>query len=96
PFTSDQLIRYKVYKDLHERGYYISSGDKFGGDFLVYPGDPIMFHSQFIVQCQCEKEEISVIELIAKCRISCHVRKTLVFAMYCKEKDKVKYQSLQW
>ncbi|XP_014468874.1 PREDICTED: tRNA-splicing endonuclease subunit Sen34 [Dinoponera quadriceps] len=96
PFTSDQQVKYKVYKDLWERGYYITNGDKFGGDFLIYPGDPIMFHSQFIIQCQCKDEEISVIELVAKCRISCHVRKTLVLAMYCKEEDRVKYQSLQW
>lgn len=38
PFTSDQQIKYKIYKDLWEKGYYISSGEKFGGDFLVYPG----------------------------------------------------------
>lgn len=38
PLTSDEQIRYKVYKDLWERGYYISSGDKFGSDFLVYSG----------------------------------------------------------
>ena len=38
PLTSDQQLKYKVYKDLWERQYYITSGEKFGGDFLVYPG----------------------------------------------------------
>lgn len=55
-----------------------------------------MFHSQFIVQCQCKDEEMSIVELVTKCRISCHVRKTLVLATYCSEEDRVKYQSLQW
>lgn len=37
--TSDlQRLRYKVFKDLWSKGYYISCGMKFGGDFLVYEG----------------------------------------------------------
>lgn len=38
PVTSDQQLRYRIYKDLWEKGYYITGGEKFGGDFLVYPG----------------------------------------------------------
>jgi tRNA splicing endonuclease len=37
PFNKQQL-RYAVFADLHQRGYFLSSGLKFGGDFLVYPG----------------------------------------------------------
>jgi tRNA splicing endonuclease len=33
-----QRRRCLVYADLIKRGYYITSGSKFGGDFLVYPG----------------------------------------------------------
>lgn len=39
---------------------------------------------------------MSITELVAQCRISCHVRKTLVFAIYYEEEDRVKYQSFQW
>lgn len=38
PFNCREQLRYKTYKDLWERGYYVTSGGKFGGDFLVYPG----------------------------------------------------------
>lgn len=31
--------RYCVFRDLWGRGYYVTSGSKFGGDFLVYPGE---------------------------------------------------------
>ena len=55
-----------------------------------------MFHSQYIVQCKRANEEISITDVIAQCRLSCHVRKTLVFATYHEEKDIVKYQSFQW
>lgn len=55
-----------------------------------------MFHAQFIVQCKRKNEEMPIAELIVQCRLSCNVRKTLVFATYCEEEDKVKYQSFQW
>ena len=31
-------IRYQVFRDLRGRGFYLTSAGKFGGDFLVYPG----------------------------------------------------------
>ncbi|XP_020295203.1 tRNA-splicing endonuclease subunit Sen34 [Pseudomyrmex gracilis] len=96
PFTATQKLKYKVYKNLWERGYYISNGEQFGGHFLAYMGDPLMFHSQFIIQCRSKDEEISVVELMNQCRISCQVRKTFVFAIYCEKEDKVYYQSFQW
>lgn len=96
PTNIQQQLRYKTFKDLWERGYYVTNGEKFGGDFLVYPGDPIMFHSQFIIQCKQKEEEMSITELIAQCRIGCHVRKTQVYAILCDHTDHVKYQSFQW
>jgi len=96
PLTPDQQLKYKVYKDLWERQYYITSGEKFGGDFLVYPGDPIMFHSLYVIQCKRKDEEIPITQIVSQCRLSCHVRKTLVFATYYEEEDIVKYQSFQW
>ena len=38
PVTESETTRYRVFKDLWEKGYYLTSGCKFGGDFLVYPG----------------------------------------------------------
>lgn len=40
PYTGqqDHEMRYHVFLDLWEQGYYVTSGSKFGGDFLVYPG----------------------------------------------------------
>ncbi|KAL6252169.1 hypothetical protein P5V15_004446 [Pogonomyrmex californicus] len=96
PLTPEQRLKYKVFKDLWERQYYITSGENYGTDFVVYPGDPMMFHSQFMIQCVCRDEEIPILDIVTKCRLSCHVRKTLVFATYHEEDDTVKYQSFQW
>ena len=38
-----------VYRDLRRRGWWVGSATGFGVDFLVYPGDPLCFHAQFMV-----------------------------------------------
>lgn len=42
PYPSTRLERAscRVFRDLWERGYFLGSGLKFGGEFLVYPGQP--------------------------------------------------------
>lgn len=35
--------RYQVFRDLRGRGFYLTSAGKFGGDFLVYPGECFKF-----------------------------------------------------
>lgn len=36
---SRSSTRYQVFRDLRRRGFYLTSAGKFGGDFLVYPGE---------------------------------------------------------
>lgn len=38
PATRIERIRLSVFVDLSKRGYYLSTGAKFGSDFLAYPG----------------------------------------------------------
>ena len=42
PSTEEENLRYKVFKDLWEKNFYVSNGEKFGGDFLIYPGIAIV------------------------------------------------------
>lgn len=37
--NSRTITRYQVFRDLRRRGFYLTSAGKFGGDFLVYPGE---------------------------------------------------------
>lgn len=98
PLTKDDKSMYMVFKDLWEKNCYVTTGERFGGDYLAYPGDPILYHSQFIIKCVDKNEEMSVIDLAGQCRLATHVRKTQVFA-YIDDDDNnnnVCYQSFNW
>lgn len=43
PSTSHERARCRIFRDLWEKGYYVGSGIKFGGEYLVYPGTIIFF-----------------------------------------------------
>lgn len=42
PESKQEQLRYHVYRDLWNQGFFLSNGSKFGGDFLVYPGNGII------------------------------------------------------
>lgn len=46
-----------VYRDLYNRGFYLSSGTKFGSDFLLYPGEPVRYHAKYAVRIAPGREE---------------------------------------
>ncbi|XP_064652166.1 tRNA-splicing endonuclease subunit Sen34-like [Lineus longissimus] len=95
PQTTAEKHRYQIFKDLWEQGNYLTSGSKFGGDFLVYPGDPHLFHSFYIAVCMPYQEEFCALDLISKGRLGANVKKTV--ALCCVDNDCiVKYTSLQW
>eukprot|EP00116_Pleurobrachia_bachei_P006564 sb/3466826/ len=48
--TPRERSRVAVLQDLYRRRYAVTSGRKFGGDFLVYPGDPLVFHAWYVVR----------------------------------------------
>lgn len=95
PKTVSDRLRYLTFKDLWSKGYYITSGQKFGGDFLVYPGDPVKFHAQFIVVCMEEEAELTTSDLVTYGRLGSSTRKTFVIATIS-ETSCVTYQSLTW
>lgn len=47
---SNEQAKMQIYYDLYGRGFYISSGLKFGTDFLAYMGDPVRYHAQFAIK----------------------------------------------
>ncbi|KAH3709485.1 hypothetical protein DPMN_068948 [Dreissena polymorpha] len=95
PKSDKEVLRYRVFRDLWDKGHYLTSGSKFGGDFIAYPGDPSRFHSLFIVVCKPHSASISGIELITMGRLGTNVKKTIVLSSV-DENDKLCYTSLQW
>ena len=95
PETESEEARYKVFSDLWERGYFITNGSKFGGDYLVYPGDPLRFHSHFIVKILPLRGRLSGLDLVSVGRLGSTVKKTTVLASVDLS-GKVIYTSVQW
>lgn len=95
PYNDKEATRYKVFKDLWMKGNFLTSGSKFGGDFLVYPGDPARFHSFYIAVCRPYKQEISMLDFISLARMGSNVRKTVILCSV-DDTDQVVYTSIQW
>ncbi|XP_028320430.1 tRNA-splicing endonuclease subunit Sen34 [Gouania willdenowi] len=87
--------RYQVFKDLRGQGFFLTSAGKFGGDFLVYPGDPLRFHAHFIAVCVAVDEPQSLLDLLSLARLGSNVKKTVLLCSPGTE-GRVLYTSLQW
>ncbi|XP_075998019.1 tRNA-splicing endonuclease subunit Sen34 [Genypterus blacodes] len=88
--------RYQVFKDLRGRGFYLTSAGKFGGDFLVYPGDPLRFHAHFIAVCLSLDESVNLLDILAVARLGSNVKKTVLLCSPGEPDGGVVYTSLQW
>lgn len=66
---------YALFKHLHSLGYFISPGLRFGCQFLVYPGDPLRFHSHFLAVATEWDEEIDLLDLVGGGRLGTGVKK---------------------
>lgn len=95
PRTEQEQIKFKIFNDLWEKGYYLTSGSKFGGDFLAYPGDPFKFHSFFVVMVMPQSKKIRMLDLIAIGRLAATVKKTAVLGTVDSNGDVV-YSSIKW
>ncbi len=83
-----KIDRYKcaVFKDLHKKGFTMTSAAKFGGDYLAYPGDPMLFHAYFTVRVLERGEKMTPLSCSSVTRMAHAARKNVVFA-FCGEED---------
>ena len=66
---------YALFKHLHERGYFMTPGLRFGCQFSVYPGDPLRYHSHFLAVSANWNEEMDLLHLIGGGRLGTGVKK---------------------
>ncbi|KAJ1331896.1 tRNA-splicing endonuclease subunit Sen34 [Microdochium nivale] len=66
---------YSLFKHLHDKGYYMMPGLRFGCDYNVYPGDPLRFHAHFQATSYDWDEEINMMDLTAGGRLGTGVKK---------------------
>ncbi|MFQ5974888.1 MAG: tRNA-intron lyase [Candidatus Hydrothermarchaeales archaeon] len=86
------MLRYRVFKDLRERGYIAKSGFKFGAHFRVYKrGEYENAHSVYLVHAVKEGDTLSFSELSRAIRLSQSVKKDMIFAVVDDEGDVTYY-----
>lgn len=101
--TPIEILRCDVFNDLYlnqTKKYWISNGQKFGGDYLIYFDDPSRCHSTFIITCILRNEidenltRIPLTHLIARCRIAVNVNKTCILAS--RKSSDIEYLTINW
>ncbi|BES92471.1 tRNA-splicing endonuclease subunit [Nesidiocoris tenuis] len=95
PKTAFETLKYRVFKDLWEKGLYLTNGSKFGGHFLAYPGDPLKFHAFYVVVVHLPENSISPLDLVRHARLGTHTKKTFVIASTNSE-NRIIYSSFEW
>ncbi|MEM0375622.1 MAG: tRNA-intron lyase [Nitrososphaerota archaeon] len=83
-----------VYTDLKRRGFYVTSGIKFGSDFAAYIYGPGIDHAPFIVLVRSPDDVLSASDLIRAGRLSRSVRKSFLIAVPDTSTGRVRYVSV--
>jgi tRNA-splicing endonuclease subunit Sen34 len=101
-----EKLRCDVFADLYlnkNKKYWISNGQKFGGDYLIYFDDPSRCHSTFIITCILRNEieqnltRIPLTHLIARCRVAVNVNKTCILASRkSPTSSEIEYLTINW
>lgn len=92
-------IYYIVYKDLHQKDYFVLPGKKYGVDFLGYKDDPNFVHSNYLISCKKINENIDVKDVINNERVSLATLKGLIYVFVDNEKEddtKINYINISW
>jgi tRNA-splicing endonuclease subunit Sen34 len=79
PVSVDVPVSYPLFAHLHDKGYYMMPGLRFGCDYNVYPGDPLRFHSHFAGVHFGWDEEITMMDLVGGGRLATSVKKGYLF-----------------
>ncbi|KAJ5939294.1 hypothetical protein N7466_002428 [Penicillium verhagenii] len=71
----DVPLSYPLFAHLQSRGYFLSPGLRFGCQYVAYPGDPLRFHSHFLVVSAEWDQEIDIMDIIIGGRLGTGVKK---------------------
>lgn len=103
PSTVRDVALLGTFKSLSDRGYRIGLGPRFGGEYLVYPGDYLRYHAHFTSQVIVRQEPIKPTEIVAWGRLGTGTKKAGLLCCWDDEKDsdetgegEVEFYSLEW
>jgi len=97
PGTLQERAKCGVFRGLWEQGYFMGGGIKFGGDYLVYPGDPLRYHSHFVASVlDSPTSRLRPMEIVAHGRLGTATKKSHLLCGWDDEKQEVSYFSIEW
>lgn len=109
PSTTDTTISqlpttppsYPLFAHLHSKGHFISPGLRFGCQYLVYPGDPLRFHSHFLAVGVDWDQEIDLMDIVGGGRLGTGVKKGYLFGgaepeIEVERTERVRTFSVEW
>jgi len=80
--TAEEQVRlpdvpqsFPLFKHLHNEGYFLAPGLRFGCQYMAYPGDPLRFHSHFLVNGMDWDQEFDLLDLVGGGRLGTGVKK---------------------
>jgi tRNA splicing endonuclease len=73
-------VIFRVYEYLNNAGYWMTPGLRFGCEFTAYPGDPLRYHSHFLVHVEKEGEEVEMLTMVGGGRVATQTRKAWMLA----------------
>ena len=88
-----------VFADLWRRGFYITSGSKFGAHLMAYPSDPLLCHASHIVLVLAPDQPLGLLDLVSLGRLAVGVKKVAVIASASPDPHGIlrpQYISLKW
>ena len=91
-FQRDFEIRYKVYKDLKEKGLCVKTGYKFGTHFRAYERDPNRYHAEYLIDAVTDSFKSSWSNISRGVRLAHSVRKLYVLAVLS---EKIRYVGME-
>lgn len=81
--SDHQRLLNSTFSYIHSRGYFVTRATKFGCDFLVYEGDPSVYHSKYMIYCLSgSKKSLPALQLVNMARLSSTVKKQLLIAKW--------------
>ncbi|KAF8652679.1 hypothetical protein AX16_004185 [Volvariella volvacea WC 439] len=97
PSNLEERARCGVFRGLWSREYYLGSGIKFGGEYLVYPGDPLRYHSHFVATVIPSRDSgLWPMEIVAHGRLGTATKKTHLMCAWDDVKKEASFLSIEW
>ncbi|KAK0210586.1 hypothetical protein DFS33DRAFT_1404682 [Desarmillaria ectypa] len=97
PSNLHERAKCGVFRSLWEQGYFMGGGIKFGGDYLVYPGDPMRYHSHFTATViDSPWSALQPMEIVAHGRLGTATKKAHLICCWDDEKKEVTTMSIEW